>query len=257
MRKIHEKERRTSFIEFYTYFRNDDNAVVVVAAAAVAAMIIILNIRFGIVLCDETRNGNGKHGTKFVCAVHSTKTGGWYATCRHASAKLCVVSTFFSCHSRYVDCCCCCRRYCCVAYEMACVCECERVCELSKSKTLSESSLSVFGFGCHSVRARCVRVYVCDLPRMLLQIRKRKKETIFRSHRRCKMFLQWFRCCYCRRSHVKILLLHARERALASSAFSYANRSRRFFRRCRWPLWAHRFVVDVAHCQCVLRQCVV
>lgn len=159
--------------------------------------------------CATRREMEMANGTKFVCAVHSTKTGGWYATCRHASAKLCVVSTFFSCHSRYVDCCCCCccRRYCCVAY--VCVCVWMRTCMRAKQiENIVWTQLEcVFGFGCRRVRA-CV---YASCPECCYKFEK-EKETIFRSHRRCKMFLQWFRCCYCRRSHVKVLLLHARAR---------------------------------------------
>lgn len=111
----------------------------------------------------------------------------------------------------------------------------------------------------------CVCVWAA--PNAATNSKKKEEEknklTIFRSHRRCKMFLQWFRCCYCRRSHVKNIVGAWQERALASSAFSYANlvlclllpiplssvvrslRAHRF--RCR--------VDAVAHCQMLSSSC--
>lgn len=107
----------------------------------------------------------------------------------------------------------------------------ERVDVSANAKANQKHCLNVFGFGYVPACARvcvCVSARVCELLRMLLQNsnRREKKKPIFRSHRRCKMFLQWFRCCYCRRSHVKILLLHARAHV---SVLCFCLRRRRSF----------------------------
>lgn len=87
------KRAHTSFIAFYTYFGNDDDNVVVAAAVWLLWLLLYIKHTFCQQRSGQTSgNGNGKRYEIRLC---STKTVGRYVACRHAFAKLCVVSTWF------------------------------------------------------------------------------------------------------------------------------------------------------------------